>query len=276
MYKLISLFLFVSSFINAQNKRFVYEYVFAQDSTHLETKDREFLNLDIGKEGSKFYASEVLKLDSLIKNKETPMGDFPYQDIKFLDVVVKKYPSFDIDFYTTCLVDYKVNFHKKLDWKIFPEKKNILGYSAQRATNTLYKRKWTVWFTTDIPVQDGPYLLQGLPGLIIKAEDENKSISFNLIEIKSLPQFDINEIPYYFKSDLLPINESALKKAIKNFYDKPSVQMNDESDRRSDEKQVFYMEGKEVSSSEFYRIMEQNNKNALKKTNNLLRYDIIK
>jgi hypothetical protein len=115
-----------------------------------------------------------------------------------------------------------------------------------------------------------------LPGLIIKAEDENKSISFDLIEIKSLPQFNINEIPYYFQSDPLSINENDLKKAIKNFYEKPSVQMHDEGDPRAGKIQTFYMEGKEVSSSEFYRIMEQKNKNALKKTNNLLKYDIIK
>lgn len=276
MYKSILFLIFFSSLMNAQNKRFVYEYVLAKDSTHLEIKEKELLNLDVGQQGSKFYASEVLKLDSLIKNKETPMGDFPYQNINFLDVVIKNYPGFDINFYTNCLIDYKVSLKKKLDWKIFPEKKNILGYSAQKATTTLYKRKWTVWFTTDIPVQDGPYLLQGLPGLIIKAEDENKSISFNLIEIKSLPQFNINEIPYYFQSDPLSINENDLKKAIKNFYEKPSVQMHDEGDPRAGKIQTFYMEGKEVSSSEFYRIMEQKNKNALKKTNNLLKYDIIK
>lgn len=277
MYKLIFFFfIFFSSLMNAQNKRFVYEYVLAKDSTHLEIKEKEFLNLDIGQQGSKFYAAEVLKLDSLIKNKETLMGDFPYQNINFLDVVIKNYPGFDINFYTNCLIDYKVSLQKKLDWKIFPEKKNILGYSTQKATTTLYKRKWTVWFTTDIPVQDGPYLFQGLPGLIIKAEDDQRSISFNLIGIQSLHRFDLNEIPYYFKSDLLQISENDLKKAIKNFHDKPSVQMHDEGDPRAGKIQTFYMEGKEVSSSEFYRIMEQMNKNALKKTNNLLRYDIIK
>ncbi|WP_345989294.1 GLPGLI family protein [Chryseobacterium sp. PTM-20240506] len=276
MYKVVFFFLFVSLFIKSQNKRFVYEYVFAKDSTHLENKEKEILNLDIGKEGSKFYAAQVLVLDSLIKNKETPMGDFPYQKIGFLDVVVKKYPSFDMNFYTSCLVDYNVSLHKKLDWQVFPEKKNILGYSVQRATTTLYKRKWTVWFTTDIPVQDGPYLFQGLPGLIIKAEDDQRSISFNLIGIQSLHRFDISEIPYYFKSDLLQISEKDLKNAIKNFHDKPSVQMHDEGDPRALNIQNFHIDGKEVSRSEFYRIMEQNNKEAIKKTNNLLNYDIIK
>lgn len=275
MYRISFLFLFVIMISNAQNKRFIYEYNFAQDSTNLENKTREFLNLDIGKDGSKFYSSEILEQDSLVKIKEKPKGKYPYQGIKYLDVTMKKYPNFDIDFYTACLIYYKVNFNKKLEWQISPEKETILGYSAQKATTTLYKRKWTVWFTTDIPVQDGPYFFHGLPGLIIKAEDQNKSISFNLIGIKSFNRFDINEIPYYFKLDTVKITENDLKKVIKNFVEKPSSQ-NNSNDGNSGKQTFFDTNGKEISSSEFYRIMEQNNKNALKKSNNLLRYDIIK
>ncbi|WP_054511556.1 GLPGLI family protein [Chryseobacterium sp. ERMR1:04] len=272
MYKAIFLFLCISLMSEAQNKRFVYEYNFAQDSTHIEIKTKELLNLDIGKEGSKFYASEILEQDSLVRIKEKPMGKYPYQGIKFLDVVIKKDPSFEMNFYTSCLIYYNASLKKKLEWQILPEKEKILGYSAQKATTILYKRKWTVWFTTEIPIQDGLYLFQGLPGLIIKAEDEKKSISFNLIGIKSLNHFDINVVPYFFRFKTVQINENEFKTVIKNYFDKPSRQLSD----AGNDNQVFYLEGKEVSSSEFYRAMEQNNKNALKKNNNLLRYDIIK
>ncbi|MFP3813502.1 GLPGLI family protein, partial [Bacillus sp. SIMBA_005] len=88
-------------------------------------------------------------------------GKYPYQGIKFLDVIIKKYPSFDMNFYTSCLIYYDVSLNKKLEWKILPEKATILGYPVQKATTTLYKRKWTVWFTTEIPVQDGPYFFHG-------------------------------------------------------------------------------------------------------------------
>jgi len=274
MYRIFFYCLFISLLSNAQNKRFVYEYSFAEDSTHIEIQAKEFLNLDIGKQGSQFYSSDIIEQDSLVKIKERPIGKYPYEGIKYLDVIIKNYPSFDINFYTSCRGYYKANLDKKLDWKILPEKDKILGYLVQKATTVLYNRKWTVWFTPDIPIQDGPYFFHGLPGLIIKAEDQNNSISFNLVGIKSFNHFDISEIPYYFKLDTVKITENDLKKLLRNYLDKPSPKLNNEY---GDVKQVFYDgNGKEVSSAEFYRAAEQNNKNALKKRNNLLRWDITK
>ncbi|KQM41807.1 GLPGLI family protein [Chryseobacterium sp. Leaf201] len=262
MYRIFFYCLFISLLSNAQNKRFVYEYSFAEDSTHIEIQAKEFLNLDIGKQGSQFYSSDIIEQDSLVKIKERPIGKYPYQGIKYLDVIIKNYPSFDINFYTASGIYYNVNIIKKLDWKILPEKDTILGYSVQKATTILYKRKWTVWFTPDIPIQDGPYFFHGLPGLIIKAEDQNNSISFNLVGIKSFNHFDISETPYYFKLDTVKITENDLKKLLRNYLDKPSPKLNNEY---GDVKQVFYDgNGKEVSSAEFYRITEQNNKKRFK------------
>jgi GLPGLI family protein len=39
-----------------------------------------------------------------------------------------------------------------------------------------------------MPIQDGPYKFHGLPGLILKIEDETKSHSFALKGIKSLSE----------------------------------------------------------------------------------------
>ncbi len=141
---IIALLLLLNQFSKGQNKRFVYEYNFAKDSTYLEIKEKEFLNLDIGKTGSKFYASEVPEQDSLVKIKERPMGKYPYQGIKFLELIIKKYPSLSIDFYTNCQNYYRVNMTKKLNWQISPEKDQFLGMPVQKATTVLNKRKWTV------------------------------------------------------------------------------------------------------------------------------------
>ena len=58
----------------------------------------------------------------------------------------------------------------------------------------MYGRKWTAWFTTEIPIQDGPYKFRGLPGLIVKIEDETKSHCFALNGIKNLTPEEVKNI----------------------------------------------------------------------------------
>ncbi len=56
--------------------------------------------------------------------------------------------------------------------------KNILGYDCFKAIAPYRGRRWTAWFAPEIPVQDGPWKLCGLPGLILEAYDTNHEYSF--------------------------------------------------------------------------------------------------
>lgn len=58
------------------------------------------------------------------------------------------------------------------DWEMIPGHETILGFDCNRARTTYRGRTWTVWFTFDIPYSVGPWKLGGLPGLILKAEDD--------------------------------------------------------------------------------------------------------
>lgn len=71
----------------------------------------------------------------------------------------------------------------RIEWQIQDESKNILGYACQKAVGKLYNREWTVWFTMDIPVSEGPWLLAGLPGLILEANDADNIFHFTAIEL---------------------------------------------------------------------------------------------
>lgn len=73
-------------------------------------------------------------------------------------------------------------------WEMLSEKQVILGYNCQKATANYGGRQWTVWFTPDILIGEGPWKLRGLPGMILRAEDTENHYVFectNLGRLKS-------------------------------------------------------------------------------------------
>ena len=73
-------------------------------------------------------------------------------------------------------------------WRILPGDTTIIGYKCQKAITVFRDREWIVWFTTDIPVSEGPWKLWGLSGLILQAEDSKHDFSFICTEI--IPETD--------------------------------------------------------------------------------------
>ena len=63
-------------------------------------------------------------------------------------------------------------------WTLASEYKEILGYPCQKATTSFRGRNYIAWVATDIPVSDGPWLLGGVPGLILEAYDTKQEYHF--------------------------------------------------------------------------------------------------
>lgn len=61
----------------------------------------------------------------------------------------------------------------EMEWQIGDSVKNVLGYECIKAETDYHGRRWTAWFTPDVPIPFGPWKFHGLPGLILMAEANN-------------------------------------------------------------------------------------------------------
>ena len=68
-----------------------------------------------------------------------------------------------------------IKIDDELNWKILPETIVITNLNCQKAEVEYGGRQWIAWFTSEIPISDGPYKFRGLPGLIIEVFDDKKT-----------------------------------------------------------------------------------------------------
>lgn len=72
---------------------------------------------------------------------------------------------------------------EKPTWNMVDGSDSVCGYICQKANGKFRGRKWNVLYAEDIPTAAGPWKLQGLPGLITYAADEDGIHTFKLIGI---------------------------------------------------------------------------------------------
>lgn len=71
------------------------------------------------------------------------------------------------------------------NWELTADTTTVNGILCQQAKTRLGGRQWTAWFTTEIPITDGPYKFSGLPGLIVQVYDKRKHWMFDLKDVES-------------------------------------------------------------------------------------------
>ena len=73
---------------------------------------------------------------------------------------------------------------EQTEWRLSDRTDTVCGYRCQVAEGQLNGRQWTVSFSTDIPYPYGPWKLEGLPGLILKAEDSEGLLRWEAVGLE--------------------------------------------------------------------------------------------
>ncbi len=154
-------------------------------------------SLDIGKKTAVFYNENYRKFNQELAHSSVK-GD-PIGALDLMDALAKKYPnrnSLQILLgspetgkytYQNTILSSELKYVEpmpQIAWQLSDSTRNISSYECRQAQGTLYGRTWIVWYTTEVPLSYGPYLLGGLPGLILSAYDMEGCFRFTLAGVE--------------------------------------------------------------------------------------------
>lgn len=174
-----------------------YHHLSLRSDGEVSTRDYDYLLL-ASPAGSKFYNRGNEFLDSLNStpagrarhNELITAGLKQYRETGNISAVPHKQGNMYVfksipgeattvyDSYGLMEKGYYTEPFSEIEWTIGDSVKTVLGYECQMAETDYHGRHWTAWFTTEIPLQDGPWKLCGLPGLILEATESTGQHSF--------------------------------------------------------------------------------------------------
>ncbi len=194
---IIALALFIQH-VSGQTNRFVYQVTMKPDAENKNDIKTENAYLDISPEKSVFYSENRIKRDSVMQKAFQGgggRGSINRDQMDGLRTNISYSVEKDKANQKTFFKDrigrdvYLYEEDRPVTWKIDSETRKIGEYKVQKAETDFAGRKWTAWFTTDLPYQDGPYKFGGLPGLIVKIEDDKGDYSFDLMKNFKIAEF---------------------------------------------------------------------------------------
>lgn len=173
-----------------------YQLTAKLDSTDNDFVVSEEMLLFIGNEVSTF-SSKAMNLQNSLKISGDA-GSTAKEALTEFNYIILKDSKHKKMYYTHKIVEDNFFYSQDLnlfDWKILEDTKVYLNYQCQKAVTLFAGREFFAWFTTEIPISEGPYKFNGLPGLIVELYDSEEDYIFNLIGFEKMAPI----IPIKFK-----------------------------------------------------------------------------
>ncbi|MDP2237382.1 MAG: GLPGLI family protein [Bacteroidales bacterium] len=186
-----------------------YSMKFQEDSLNPHYISQEDMLLLIGPKMSKFLSYNYYIGDSLVRTISTheefqelvnhPQNIMPR--VRLMYEIFKNYPIGKITT-TDHIIGDPFKYEEKMDqfhWELRSDTATLHGFKVQQAICFFGGRQWIAWYTADIPISDGPYKFNGLPGLILNLSDSKQHYVFEFVSISKIAyalMIDMNDKEY--------------------------------------------------------------------------------
>lgn len=172
-----------------------YTYVFALD-TISDKRYTDIHVLEIGNNISRYYSQKADMIDSLLfrKRKDTKSHMTGFSAYQYLgknerclyEDFYLNYPNIGTLLCRTAIIDTEYEYTENIPifkWDYIYGEENILGYNCKIAKTKFRGREYKVYFSEALPLSYGPWKFNGLPGIILKVEEETGLFKWEAIGI---------------------------------------------------------------------------------------------
>lgn len=196
---------FPTKVLDSANLIVTYKMIWKQDTNKLEKVRQEDMILMVGQKISMFvsYNFYQFNLRGRKAEREGRLEEFFGTDISEFRTrwdykIYKNYPPGRIT-YAATVIPTLLQYDEDLDvfnWQLTNLVDTIGEYVAHCAYTEYGGRHWVAWYTTNIPINEGPYKFRGLPGLIIKLYDDQMHYTFDMIKMERTDEARLIEYEY--------------------------------------------------------------------------------
>lgn len=219
---------FEAKIIDQAHHVFYYDYATVKNTQRPTIKKHSTVVLEIGNQYSKFTDQSTRLFDSLTE-KFSHQSHIQTKEINLLlkqKVAIGFSPQLFKNlnqnryFVQANVYSYRYSYENALphwNWQMQKEKKHLMNYPVTMATTTYGGRQWTAWYTEEIPINNGPYVFGGLPGLILELYDDQRYFHFIIksVQSRSIPIYQRNE------KEIQAITREEFRKAEQHYYEQP-------------------------------------------------------
>ena len=209
------------SILDQSTYKCTYDYKYQTDSLDKGSGNSAYMVLLIGNQYNTFISEFRYHIDSLlflsskglVSEEQISNGFTQYTPGGPKYTIITKNNTHKTKMiYPTTQGVWETNDSVSMKWQLGQASDSINGYYCRNAFTNFRGRKYTAWYAPEIPLPFGPYKFSGLPGIIVKISDQQKS---HIFELKGMQK---NQFDMFIKNTkTIKMNQKQLKKAIRNY-----------------------------------------------------------